>query len=158
MPRLEPPRHSPMKPLTRDQVREIDRRAVADYGLPGIVLMENAGRGVAELLHAAAPEAVVAIACGKGNNAGDGFVIARHLENLGHDVRLLLACDPAGYRGDAATAWQVAARSGIPAGRWPSRKGRRPGSPVQASAGRSGLTTATVWRAISRASIASCLV
>ena len=104
-----------MKPLTRDQVREIDRRAVADYGLPGIVLMENAGRGVAELVHAAAPEAVVAIACGKGNNAGDGFVIARHLENLGHDVRLLLACDPAGYRGDAATAWQVAARSGIPA-------------------------------------------
>jgi len=104
-----------MKPLTRDQVREIDRRAITDYGLPGIVLMENAGRGVAELVHAAASEAVVAIVCGKGNNAGDGFVIARHLENLGHDVRLLLACDPAGYRGDAATAWQVAARSGIPA-------------------------------------------
>jgi NAD(P)H-hydrate epimerase len=103
--------------LTRAEVRDIDRRAIEDYGLPGIVLMENAGRGAAELLHQIAPRATVAIVCGKGNNAGDGFVIARHLENLGHAARLLLACDPAALRGDAAIAWQVAEKAGIPVAR-----------------------------------------
>lgn len=106
-----------MRSLSRAEVREVDRRAIEDFGLPGIVLMENAGRGAAALLHALAPSAVVAIACGKGNNAGDGFVMARHLENLGHDVRLLLAGDPAEHRGDAATQWRVAERAGIPSER-----------------------------------------
>jgi NAD(P)H-hydrate epimerase len=105
------------KSLTRAEVREIDRRAIEEYGLPGIVLMENAGRGAAELLHALAPGAAVAIVCGRGNNAGDGFVIARHLENLGHDVRLLLAGEPAELRGDAAIAWRVVEKAGIPATR-----------------------------------------
>lgn len=104
-----------MKSLTRAEVREIDRRAIEEYGVPGTVLMENAGRGAAELLHGLAPGAAVAIVCGRGNNAGDGFVIARHLENLGHAVRLLLACDPAECRGDAAIAWRVAEKAGIPA-------------------------------------------
>ena len=103
-----------MQSLTRSQVREIDRRAIEEFGLPGIVLMENAGRGAAELLHGLAPGVSVAIVCGKGNNAGDGFVIARHLENLGHAVRLLLACDPAEFRGDAAIAWRVVEKAGIP--------------------------------------------
>ena len=103
-----------MRPLTRSQVREIDRRAIEEFGLPGIVLMENAGRGAAELLHGLAPGVSVAIVCGKGNNAGDGFVIARHLENLGHAVRLLLACDPAELRGDAAIAWRMVEKAGIP--------------------------------------------
>ena len=106
-----------MQSLTRFEVREIDRQAIEDYGLPGIVLMENAGRGAAELLHQLAPQATVAIVCGKGNNAGDGFVIARHLENLGQPVRLLLACDPAALRGDAAIAWHVAEKAGIPVAR-----------------------------------------
>ena len=106
-----------MKPLTRAEVREIDRRSIEDFGLPGIVLMENAGRNAAALLHERAPVARVAIVCGKGNNAGDGFVIARHLVKLGHDVRLLLACDPAEYRGDAAINWHVVEKMGIPADR-----------------------------------------
>ena len=104
-----------MRPLTRDEVRRVDARAIERYGLPGIVLMENAGRGAAELLHAlAGGPRRVAVACGRGNNGGDGFVVARHLENLGHDVRVLLACDPGGLAGDAATNWQVVRRSGIP--------------------------------------------
>jgi NAD(P)H-hydrate epimerase len=106
-----------MQSLTRSEVRDIDRRAIEEFCLPGIVLMENAGRGAAELLHGLAPRAAVAIVCGKGNNAGDGFVIARHLENLGHAVRLLLAADPADLRGDAAIAWRVAETAGIPATR-----------------------------------------
>ena len=104
-----------MRPLTRAEVREVDRRAIEDFGLPGIVLMENAGRNAAVLLHERAPAARVAIVCGKGNNAGDGFVIARHLMNLGHGVRLLLAADPAGYQGDAAINWRVVEKMGIPA-------------------------------------------
>ncbi len=104
-----------MKPLTRAEVREIDRRAIEDFGLPGIVLMENAGRNAATLLHERAPTARVAIACGKGNNAGDGFVIARHLVNLGHCVNVLLSCDPAEYRGDAAINWRVVEKMGLPA-------------------------------------------
>ena len=104
-----------MKPLSRAEVRDVDRRAIEEFGLPGIVLMENAGRNAALLLHERAPAARIAIVCGKGNNAGDGFVMARHLANLGHDVRLLLACDPAEYRGDAAINWGVVAKMGLPA-------------------------------------------
>ncbi len=109
-----------MRPLTREQVRAVDARAIGDFSLPGIILMENAGRNAAHLLHscatAAAPEGPwrVVIACGRGNNGGDGFVIARHLENLGAAVKILLACDPADSRGDAAVNHAVAVRSGIP--------------------------------------------
>jgi NAD(P)H-hydrate epimerase len=106
-----------MKPLTRSEVREIDRRAIEEFGLPGVVLMENAGRNAALLLHERAPTARVAIVCGKGNNAGDGFVIARHLVNRGHRVRLLMACNPAEYRGDAAVNWRVVEKMGIRADR-----------------------------------------
>jgi NAD(P)H-hydrate epimerase len=102
-----------MRSLSRAEVREVDRRAIEYFGLPGIVLMENAGRNAAALLHVLAPSASLAIACGKGNNAGDGFVMARHLENLGHHVRLLLAGDPAEHRGDAATQRRVVERAGI---------------------------------------------
>ncbi|MFM8891077.1 MAG: NAD(P)H-hydrate epimerase, partial [Planctomycetia bacterium] len=87
-----------MRSLTRAEVRDVDRRAIEEFGLPGIVLMENAGRNAAAVVNALRNESAgagpVAIACGKGNNAGDGFVMARHLENLGVEVRLLLACDP----------------------------------------------------------------
>jgi NAD(P)H-hydrate epimerase len=103
-----------MRSLTRAEVREIDRRAIEEFHVPGVVLMENAGRNAAVLLHERAPLARVVIVCGKGNNAGDGFVMARHLENLGHAVRLVLACDPADLRGDAAITWRIVATSGIP--------------------------------------------
>lgn len=107
-----------MRALTRDEVRDVDRQAIEHYGLPGIVLMENAGRNAAESLHrvmgASGPGGPILVACGRGNNGGDGFVIARHLENMGHEVRLLLACDPADYGGDAAINCRVAERSGSP--------------------------------------------
>ena len=108
-----------MRSLTREQVRAVDLPAIEDYSLPGIVLMENAGRNAAQLLHALASAGTmpaprrVAIAGGRANNGGDGFVIARHLENLGAEIKLLLACDPAAYRGDAAVNHAVAGRAGI---------------------------------------------
>lgn len=88
--------------LTRDQARAIDRRAIEEYGLPGPVLMENAGRGSAELLIGLGVSGGVVVCAGTGNNGGDGFVIARHLDNRGVDVRVLLFGDPARLTPDAA--------------------------------------------------------
>ncbi len=81
--------------LNRRQTREVDRRAIEELGLPGVVLMENAGRGVVEKIVELALSGPFLICCGKGNNAGDGFVIARHLENLGHAVRVMVWAEEA---------------------------------------------------------------
>src|SRR5436853_7938880 len=93
--------------LTRAQVREIDRRAIEEFGVPGVVLMENAGRGAAELLLSLGVHGPVAICCGKGNNGGDGFVIARHPENHGVPVRVLLCARRDECTGDHATNYRI---------------------------------------------------
>jgi NAD(P)H-hydrate epimerase len=100
--------------LSREEVRALDRRAVEEYGLPGVVLMENAGRGTAELLLGLGARGRVLVCCGKGNNGGDGFVIARHLDNRGVPVRVLLFARPEDLHGDAAVNYRVLARSGVP--------------------------------------------
>ncbi len=99
--------------LTREQTRELDRRAIEEFGVPGVVLMENAGRGMAELLRALGINGLVVLCCGKGNNGGDGFVIARHLDNAGVRVRVLLFADPAQLSGDAAINYRILVASGI---------------------------------------------
>jgi NAD(P)H-hydrate epimerase len=77
--------------LSRNQVRELDRRASEEFGVPSIVLMENAGRGCAELLIRMNPVRMpVEIVCGPGNNGGDGFVIARILAESGYLCRVYL--------------------------------------------------------------------
>lgn len=97
--------------LTRTQVREVDRIAIRELGIPGLVLMENAGRAAADLiLSKSSDDARVAIVCGGGNNGGDGFVIARLLAGAGRRVVIFLACDPAKLSGDAATNYHAAAR------------------------------------------------
>src|SRR3989339_1888368 len=81
------------KVLTREEMREIDRKAIEEYEIPGIILMENAGRNVVEEILKMLPgpdKAKVVIFCGKGNNGGDGFVIARHLYNKGVNVSVYL--------------------------------------------------------------------
>ncbi len=93
--------------MSREQVRDIDRRAIEEYGLPGIVLMENAGRGTAELIMELGIGGRVVICAGRGNNGGDGYVIARHLINHGYDAEVWLFCDPSTLRGDAAVNYQV---------------------------------------------------
>ncbi len=96
--------------LTREEVRELDRRAIHEFGVPGIVLMENAGRGCAELLMRLNPQrATTCILCGPGNNGGDGFVIARHLDNAGWPVHLLAFAMPNSE--DAKTQFQIAVQS-----------------------------------------------
>jgi NAD(P)H-hydrate epimerase len=99
--------------ISRDQARELDRRAVVDYGMASIVLMENAGRGVADRLCQLGIAGPVFICCGGGNNGGDGFVVARHLDLRGYEVRVLLLGDPAKLGGDAAATFQIIERSGL---------------------------------------------
>src|SRR5882724_7757046 len=93
--------------ISREQVRALDRRAIEEYGVPGVVLMENAGRGAAEVLMALGVRGPVLVCCGKGNNGGDGFVIARHLDNRGVPVRVFLFADPASLTGDAAVHYHI---------------------------------------------------
>jgi NAD(P)H-hydrate epimerase len=98
--------------LTREQLRELDRRATAEYGIPSIVLMENAGRGCVDVLEQLGINGPVVILCGKGNNAGDGFVIARHLEIRGYECRVILLCAPDELRADAATNLAILRKCG----------------------------------------------
>jgi NAD(P)H-hydrate epimerase len=103
-----------LRPLSRDEVRDVDRRAINELGMPGIVLMENAGRGAAELLMSLGIDGRVVVCAGRGNNGGDGFVIARHLENHGFDVRVLLFADSQKLEGDAATNFRILRAAGTP--------------------------------------------
>jgi NAD(P)H-hydrate epimerase len=100
--------------LSREQVRELDRRAIEDIGVPGVVLMENAGRGTAELLRSLGIHGRVVICCGKGNNGGDGYVVARHLDYQHFPVRVLLFARPEELTGDAATNYRIIAKAGLP--------------------------------------------
>ncbi|KIH77095.1 NAD(P)H-hydrate epimerase [Geoalkalibacter ferrihydriticus] len=93
-----------MRILSTQQMREVDRRTIEEIGIPGAVLMENAGRGaaacIAERCSRLFPGPVLVLA-GKGNNGGDGFVIARCLLERGWKVRTLALAERAAFSGDA---------------------------------------------------------
>ncbi len=93
-----------MKLATRETVREIDRISIEEYRIPGLILMENAGRAVARVAIQEFPQAKrVATFAGGGNNGGDGFVISRHLISEGLDVTTYLTSDSQNYKSDALT-------------------------------------------------------
>jgi len=99
--------------MTREQVRAFDRWAINTLGIPGVVLMENAGRSCAELLEeklAGFSEPKVSIFCGTGNNGGDGYVIARCLLNTGFNVKVVICGERAKIKGDAGTNLQILER------------------------------------------------
>jgi hydroxyethylthiazole kinase-like uncharacterized protein yjeF len=99
-----------MKVANAREMQELDRKAIETYRIPGMVLMENAGKGAAEVISKAFPEIQkkkIAIIAGKGNNGGDGFVIARYLLNWGGSVKVYLLTDPKGLRGDAETNFNI---------------------------------------------------
>ena len=106
--------------LTRQQSREVDRRAIEDYGMTGLVLMENAGRGVVDTLEELGIAGPVVILCGKGNNGGDGFVIARHLEIRGYECRVILLYPSDELTGDALTNFNILRHSDVPIVDWQS--------------------------------------
>ncbi len=84
------------------------------YGIPGIVLMENAGRGIVDYILKLKRTGKVVICCGGGNNGGDGFVVARHLSNNNIPVQILLFTDPDTLNGDAKTNFDIVTKSEIP--------------------------------------------
>ncbi|MGC1186837.1 MAG: NAD(P)H-hydrate dehydratase [Candidatus Acidiferrales bacterium] len=94
-----------MKLLTADQMREADRLTTERYGIAGLTLMDRAGTAVADVLREVCPDLdqrKIVILCGKGNNGGDGFVVARVLRERGHSPLVVLCADPESVSGDAA--------------------------------------------------------
>lgn len=103
--------------VTAGQMRELDRRATEEYGIPSLLLMENAGLQAVLELERAFPRLTqrrVAIVCGKGNNGGDGFVVARHLFNREMAVKVLLLARRADLKGDARTNLDIIQKCGVP--------------------------------------------
>ncbi len=119
--------------MSRDEVRGFDFWAIDEMGLAGVVLMENAGRGCAEVVLQRLGEGErreVCIFCGTGNNGGDGYVIGRHLVNNGVGVRFVICGDAGKVKGDALLNLRVVELMGLPvehldlsAGELPQRVG-----------------------------------
>jgi NAD(P)H-hydrate epimerase len=99
--------------LSCAEVREREGRAIRELGLPSIVLMENAGRGAAELLLSLGIAGKVVILCGKGNNGGDGLVMARWLDNWRIPIRVILFADPNELSPDSAINHRILTGSGV---------------------------------------------
>lgn len=103
--------------VSRDEVRAVDAWAINELGIPGVALMENAGRSCAELVReklGGVDRPRVCIFCGTGNNGGDGYVIARHLLNGGFDVVVAVCGDYNKIKGDARVNRDILERLGQP--------------------------------------------
>ncbi len=103
--------------VTAEEMAAIDRTTIDKIGIPGMVLMENAGRKVTKVatqMLGEVREKRVDIVCGKGNNGGDGYVIARYLSNSGALVRVLLTAEPSEIKGDAGRNLAILGQLGIP--------------------------------------------
>ncbi len=100
--------------MTREQVRHIDAVATHELGIPGVVLMENAGRNAASRIvsFSSGEPGPIAVVAGGGNNGGDGFVIARHLVNRGRDVIVYLVAPRKKIAGDALINLEIIERLG----------------------------------------------
>lgn len=104
-----------MKILTARQMREVDRITIEKLGVPGLVLMENAGRNVHRVIEEKFPgldKGRIVVLCGKGNNGGDGFVIARHLQARGIHPRVILLAAPESLQRDARQTYEMLRQTG----------------------------------------------
>jgi hydroxyethylthiazole kinase-like uncharacterized protein yjeF len=106
-----------MKILTAAQMGEVDRLTTERYRIPSLLLMESAGRSVADELEKACPgldNKRIVILCGRGNNGGDGFVVARYLALRGAKPAILLFSEPGRLGGDAKINWDIVQAMGLP--------------------------------------------
>jgi len=111
--------------VTASEMQAMDRRTIESGGIPGIELMENAGRGATRFLLDYFPEATrssIGIIAGKGNNGGDGFVIARYLSQKGIQVSVYLLAKSSAIKGNAAANLKLLAPLGIPVIELPDEK------------------------------------
>ncbi len=105
-----------MKIVSGETMGRIDARAMDEYGIPGVILMENAALQAVRRVRELCPEPGerrIVILCGRGNNGGDGFVMARHLTRRGYRVSTWAAGEIEEYRGDAAVNYQILQRTGV---------------------------------------------
>jgi len=105
-----------MRVLNTQQMREADRQTIDEVGLPSIVLMENAGRQAVAAMEASFEELAsshVGVLCGRGNNGGDGFVVARTLAQRGIEATVFLLGSVSDVRGDARTNLEILGRVGV---------------------------------------------
>ncbi|MEL6106512.1 MAG: NAD(P)H-hydrate epimerase [Planctomycetota bacterium] len=101
--------------MKREEVRLVDEIAIRDFGMTGLVLMENAGRGAAQLLERwSSRDQPMKILCGRGNNGGDGYVIARHLQLAGFEVQIVSVVPLDRLTDDAAANARIALAAEIP--------------------------------------------
>lgn len=99
-----------MRIVTAAEMKALDTAAIEDYGISGLVLMENAGRQVVDLIRRVTGDVrgrIVAVFTGKGNNGGDGYVAARHLLNMGAEVKVLSLVNTGEITGDAAVNFEI---------------------------------------------------
>lgn len=103
-----------MKAVVSEQMRKIDGEAENCYGIPGIILMENAGIKVFEnIVKAGGSKERVCFICGRGNNGGDGFAAARHLASVNSNIVIYVLGDGTGIKGDALTNYNIAIKMGL---------------------------------------------
>ena len=105
------------KAVTVKEIQKIDKIAIERYGIPSIVLMESAGRAVAEEVKKSLrgkKKPRVCVVCGSGNNAGDGFVAARHLINAGISTKIFLVGKAQQLKHDAAVNYRILERMKCP--------------------------------------------
>lgn len=107
-------KETPAMYLTRAQSRAVDQWAIENLGVSSLVLMENAGRGTADVLEREGISGPVVICCGSGNNGGDGLVLARHLDLRGHSVQVFVWSEPDRLSEDARANADIAERLGLP--------------------------------------------
>ncbi len=101
--------------LDTEQMKRLDKKAQDEYGIPGLILMENAGLRASEIAYKLLKKRKkksVFIFCGPGNNGGDGFVVARHLLNHNVKVRVFLLSTSAKIKGDALVNYRILEKMG----------------------------------------------
>ncbi len=108
---------APIVYLTPEEMRRLDRFAIETVGIPGVVLMENAGRAVFDAAYKALSggrKLPALVFCGRGNNGGDGFVVARHLINNGIETTVYVVGALSKIKGDAGVNLRILRKMGVP--------------------------------------------
>lgn len=103
-----------MKVVTAREMKDIDMKAIQEFGIPGLVLMERAGLAVTKRIREIFGRKKIIVIAGSGNNGGDGLVIGRELYHDGWDVSVFLTTDPEKLSGDALAQYRIAERFGVP--------------------------------------------
>ncbi len=126
-----------MRLLTAAQMRQLDQQAIEETGIPSLVLMENAGRTTYQILLQEFPhlDDPIVVLAGRGNNGGDGFVVARYLANAGRKVIVLLLAERDQVHGDAKTNLMILDQLGVPVREITSEEELREQVPLLESAG-----------------------